>query len=907
MSYHKFRPYEHGHPAAYEPLGLPKKITITLYDLWTKLVNGSFEEVNVRSEGCEVVYEKSADFQETYSYLERPMRATNKILMSEDSRVPESVIQEEWDPDNEARFDRKPIGTLEMEIDPTENDFARRFEGKICRIGPDFHNIVIQLKSSFSSTDEGYITNADRAYDKEGKFTTSDHPSLEDAQYYKKTNVQSKFYVKVRETGCKTVCHYFGQDPSTQYSLDWVEGIFFSPFDTSDVGDDGNFKVTTEPDYEADEVTCKVSGDIEVYLAPRRWAFVSRGRKNSWVDPAEFVEMTFPVTVDYSLGDFQSQWSTGVVEDLDSEPMYWFRHENPQLEREPQEFLNYSSVYPSGSCIPLSWCSTVHHVTSTNGICCKLLINNFDVMNNGYVYDSTTEVTSFSCSGRYTQVVDPAGFDEAYDLVSLLDCEGDIVEMACPANYSGVEGFTHTHSDQTNWHRHVFWSFEHWSQDFAFSYVYTLTSKKMEQKHIVAIWWDRFPIDEDIIFETIETGGEYSPASEIPDWEVGSYDWFNNHPPPSRTQTIKLITETIDSAKTNLESAGGSEEEVNQVFSGMTNIHTFSCAGSLVTKDDYFPDKYRDELDPNFSTEYLENKILFDDCFSDNILVSTKGYDNWISRSLRYPSGVGLSPDKEGSLVGVIVEKRKKVFYVWRKKDEEFDIKTLPLVGDYAGHQISFYSNSNDGNAYNTFGKYEYYPIIRKWAGADSSSSDLGIANPSDGHQDIEFVDPFWAFSNKNRLLEYVGAKADPANSVYKKINTGVDPRAQFYNQQRALNVPGYRNGTQGNSNPLVGTNWTPFPPTNGGFYPYDEEDPAENIDQNIYAKYYEGGYDEDECGDSCGVNAEGISKVIRNSGSEALGERIELSAPILYMKSFTVEASCTPSSPYVTCYDFVD
>ena len=110
-----FRPFEHGHPKAYEPLGLPAGMTLSLYDMWTKPDpenEGEFIDVNVRSEGYELLYNKSVDFDSSFTYLELPKRVTHKIYGSTSSSIPESVILEEYGEDNEDRFKRRPINKL---------------------------------------------------------------------------------------------------------------------------------------------------------------------------------------------------------------------------------------------------------------------------------------------------------------------------------------------------------------------------------------------------------------------------------------------------------------------------------------------------------------------------------------------------------------------------------------------------------------------------------------------------------------------------------------------------------------------------------------------------------------------------------------------------------------------------
>ena len=179
-------------------------MTLSLYDMWTKPdpeSEGEFIDVNVRSEGYELLYNKSVDFDSSFTYLELPKRVTHKVYGSESSSIPKSVILEEYGEENPDRFERRPINKLTYSgID--ESGF--RAPGNVWGTPAfGFYNIVVEFKTtSERSSSNNLKVSPDTAMDGLSKFKSSTHPDDDEAQYYKGKSVpKRKYYVSVRETG----------------------------------------------------------------------------------------------------------------------------------------------------------------------------------------------------------------------------------------------------------------------------------------------------------------------------------------------------------------------------------------------------------------------------------------------------------------------------------------------------------------------------------------------------------------------------------------------------------------------------------------------------------------------------------------------------------------------------------
>ena len=266
-----------------------------------------------------------------------------------------------------------------------------------------------------------------------------------------------------------------------------------------------------------------------------------------------------------------------------------------------------------------------------------------------------------------------------------------------------------------------------------------------------------------------------------------------------------------------------------------------------------------------------------------------------------FPAGLGISPDKAGSLVGIITEgkSRNKILYVWRKTDEEFEVNNLSVRGNYEGHKISFESHNGSGNSLHTiwnFGllatppnnlptrekrwRHLAYPTVhpRSIPNSGGSGNYFGMV------LDLEFVDQFWHSESTGRLVTHVGGKPDPENSIYKTVNTDLNeqtvydlhkyPYVPFHYYEWDDGVVGSYQVHDYNSDEVptfVGV--TPGP-GGGYYYWYRGWSPYKSSDGN---KYSEG---EEQDGYDCGMLAKGIHTIVRDVSSD----KVELPAPILFV-----------------------
>jgi hypothetical protein len=103
------------------------------------------------------------------------------------------------------------------------------------------------------------------------------------------------------------------------------------------------------------------------------------------------------------------------------------------------------------------------------------------------------------------------------------------------------------------------------------------------------------------------------------------------------------------------------------------------------------------------------------------------------------PCGTALVPDKAGALVGIIVQ-GSRVFYVWRREDEEFTMDNIPLdpvplgYEEYDGHIQSFESINDGGGV---------HPWENLDTGGPTSESISTLGGSCADIQEFELIDQF--------------------------------------------------------------------------------------------------------------------------------------------------------------------
>lgn len=219
-----------------------------------------------------------------YRYSDSTMRAHANVVEDIDFRymgnefvLTKEQIQAEYGSDVQDRFNRMPLQIVtEREADDKR---WTMFAGGI--------NARLRLLSSNDVSKPKFDVSPDLIKDSSKKgpwrFVDQTDPTLPD-EYKIAGVVIGKYGLELKEIGTKSVCHYIDQGSQTgsplSYGIDWLdpEGLFICPFNTLDTD---NYKVTLEPDYEADAVDGRIlmaSGltKVEIHLMFRRWAHYCR-------------------------------------------------------------------------------------------------------------------------------------------------------------------------------------------------------------------------------------------------------------------------------------------------------------------------------------------------------------------------------------------------------------------------------------------------------------------------------------------------------------------------------------------------------------------------------------------------------------------------------------------------------
>lgn len=206
-----------------------------------------------------------------------------RIYTSSNSCVDPDVISEQFGSDNEDRWDRKPLLTMAVDW---ERDGHRWILGGTYQTqdggGYSTHHdkspfvIRATLRKSKDANDYAVIDPSRFHQHKATKLKEKWEYHLNETRpliYW--SYISGKYGLKIDELS-KSFGHYLSGAGLT-YAYDWIDGVFFCPFDTLDTGDGGKYKITRSPSYDADAVTGKFigPGKYEIFLAPRRVAYVT--------------------------------------------------------------------------------------------------------------------------------------------------------------------------------------------------------------------------------------------------------------------------------------------------------------------------------------------------------------------------------------------------------------------------------------------------------------------------------------------------------------------------------------------------------------------------------------------------------------------------------------------------------
>lgn len=673
-------------------------------------------------------------------FIHTPKNWTFNMYGNASSLVPESIIEAEYGSGNEDRWKRKPLGHYnQVHHGKPGNRWITNYEND------GFWNIYIELKKSSDSEPFAKI-NPDLEESGDNVKLKPKAPSgveTEPAQY-KGGMIYGKFYMAIRETGTKTFAHYLAgshEQDRLDYTFEWLEpeGIYFCPFDLSDKD---NFKITREPSYTADGTSAKFmsGGAWEIYLMPRRWFYYVRYTE-SWTTQDTIIT--------------SSGWECTALCDQFGGPITWPEADIWDWEDDGVGTLNLV-------CGEMDFGAYFKLTSYSNVNCGRLFTMTFGYSDSSLEtlwtdYDWQIEQTCTGCHCGYN-------FGAPVNPFICWDCEGNVISESpsSPGTHPCVRDCTGPMVGSSSG---------------------LLETRVAESRHTIGFFWGPWPSNFQIV-------------GAFPD-KIGTKFWS----PPSPNiyddpyATVEFVTvPTVDQAEEYMEDAGGTQEQIDGILSGGSNmsIHCFRsgtnffAAGNIYYYVGNYPSgDWQYSRSPSFSIdvmrssaslqprgeymlpdleyenhgakrlwEVIENSNFWSDVISPlrdadkDDAIGAGNDEAWLNRMDSIPYGVGISPSVEGSLVAIIRKKNtSKVYYVWRRTDEEFEEMR---VGDEADvGYLSFESSSylGDGNVFNYELEGEQYGVssIRSFNGTVYSGLQF----------EVEWLDQFYSEAPGRKLTRF--------------------------------------------------------------------------------------------------------------------------------------------------------
>ncbi|MFH0821508.1 MAG: hypothetical protein V2B18_02065 [Pseudomonadota bacterium] len=224
---------------------------------------------------------KTCEFHRCGHYAWYPW-TTDHQYHSNEGLIPDVLIQAQYGPDNPDRWDRRPLAFTHIRDNGRRWTYGR-LDDKRC------YDFLIELKSRnghvrFTAGPDmelGQVPEKGRKM--KALMPYRDNVPPEQGATAKNTSgAPERFHLAVREIGTKSFGHYLSKTigGNLEYAADFIEpeGVFFSPFDTSDKD---HYKVTRDLSYDAEEVTGPVVdmfliAKCRVFLMPRRVGYYLR-------------------------------------------------------------------------------------------------------------------------------------------------------------------------------------------------------------------------------------------------------------------------------------------------------------------------------------------------------------------------------------------------------------------------------------------------------------------------------------------------------------------------------------------------------------------------------------------------------------------------------------------------------
>jgi hypothetical protein len=232
-----------------------------------------------------VLWQAEKTFLDNKPFHVSPRKTTYKVYGNVNSKVRNTAIEEQFSEDNPDRWERKPLATRPREW---------RFDGNRWYVGgtymfidpatgqstiaSDYSQFNIKTELCTSPDSSTASIDPDSFHDDKArrlKMKYSEDLGVIKPLIYKGLFPGQRLGLRVKDQS-KSYGHYVSGS-GLGYTYDWIDGIYFCEFDTSDTE---NYKVTTEPSFNATEVSGKFisPGKYDVGLIPRRWVYVLRYR-----------------------------------------------------------------------------------------------------------------------------------------------------------------------------------------------------------------------------------------------------------------------------------------------------------------------------------------------------------------------------------------------------------------------------------------------------------------------------------------------------------------------------------------------------------------------------------------------------------------------------------------------------
>lgn len=616
----------------------------------------------------------SASFTESEMglYKIRPVDIT-WTYRGNDFLVAPSVIEHQYGSENPDRWNRMPLTGVDVGTSPenSDRDSAKRWkltDSMSSRYSTV--NLRCTLKHKADEEEPKLDTGPDLKLDNKQKgrwkYLMGDVGKDKALQYKTTPSAGGRFGIQVQEVGTKTFCHYVNQDNFVAggpvgYMAEWLEpeGIFYSPFDTTDTE---KFKVTRQPLFTADEVSglflnVMRRNRVEIYLMPRRWAFYTyHSVAHATTDLGEMLVV-----------ENCNQHIAGSI------------LENPYFGCSGGDvFETVSECTLQNNCDRIDYMNWGGTVVDCEGTC--------------HGWDTHWSLTEWCCVTfeQNTTYYWENGC-KANNTITVSPCMEGTGTCGSPACLPCVGG-----------------------RDIAVQRTIAFHAELHEETINVCLWWDSPPID----FKMRGPKDVTAPVS-IYHWTGASY---------APTDFSFIGDESLAEAVDNADNAGG---DPDAVIGGYNSIHVMgsSCWTQIhATKQkrgeywalwnfvynapDFQPFQWEESTGSYLGVLDEHLKPSDEDCMEQIAahMERSRFFQMEFPPDGAYGEiGVGISPNKAGSLCAVI-KIGGKVFFVWRKTDEEFISRDLHIAGpSFAKPLVPFVPRFPTSDHYYCFDSWQHF------------------------------------------------------------------------------------------------------------------------------------------------------------------------------------------------------